>query len=89
MAWHLESITYNLLTLQSPDFKRTYVNHLLTRRAGRCRFYLGLSSIVPLAVNWNVVEVVTSSWGFLWIVVAAGAGIARKIYEHFEVHELG
>jgi hypothetical protein len=48
-----------------------------------------LSFIITVAVNWNVVEVVTSSWGFLWIVFAAGAGIVWKIYEHFEVHELG
>ena len=58
-------INYLQLThLAKSGFQRTYVNHLLTRRAGRCRFYLGLRSIVPLAVNWNVVEVVTSSWGF-------------------------
>ena len=75
-----------LIHLAKSGFQRTYVNHLLTRRAGRCRFYLGLRSIVPLAVNWNVVEVVTSSWRFLWIAFAASAGIAWKIYEHFEVH---
>jgi hypothetical protein len=33
-----------------------------------------------VAVNWNVVEVVTSSWGFLWIVFAAGARIVWKIH---------
>jgi hypothetical protein len=31
------------------------------------------NSLISAAVNWNVVEVVTSSWGFLWIVFAAGA----------------
>jgi hypothetical protein len=48
-------INYLQLTrLAKSGFERTYVDHLLTRRSGRCRFYLGLSSIVPLAVNWNV-----------------------------------
>jgi len=50
---------------------------------------LRLSAIITVAVNWNVAEVAISSWGFLWIVFAAGARIVWKIYEHFEVHELG
>jgi hypothetical protein len=85
MIWPLESIIYNLLGLQSLDFKE--LTEPLTRRVGLpCQCYFDLSSIITVAVNWIVVEVVTSSWGFLWIVFAAGAGIARKIYEHFEVH---
>ncbi len=80
-------INYLQLTrLAKSRFQRTCLNPL-TRRAGLpCRCYFDLSSIITVAVNWIVVEVVTSSWGFLWIVVAAGAGIAWEIHKHFEVH---
>jgi hypothetical protein len=88
MVWPLESVTYNLLALQSlARFQGTYAKPL-TRRTG-LRFYFDLVLIITVAVNWNVAELVTSSWGFLRIVFAAGAGIVWEIYEHFEVHELG
>jgi len=84
MVWPLESITYNLLALQSLDFKELMRNHLLAALGCLVRFYFEPNSLISAAVNWNVVEVVTSSWGFLWIVFAAGAGIVWKIYEHLE-----
>jgi len=86
MVWALESITYNLPILQSPDFKELTRTTYLLAALGAVGSTWDLGSIVPLAVNWIVVEVVTSSWGLLWVVFAAGAGIAWKIYEHFEVH---
>ncbi len=75
----------HLTRLAKSRFQRTYVNRLLAA-LGAVGSTWDLGSIVPLAVNWIVVEVVTSSWGLLWVVFAAGAGIAWKIYEHFEVH---
>ena len=78
-----------LTRLAKSRFQRTYVNRLLAALGCPCRRYFDLSSIITVAVNWIVVEVVTSSWGLLRIVVAAGAGIAWKIHKHFEVHELG
>ncbi len=85
MVWPLESIVYNLLACKVSISKN--LREPLTRRAGLpCRCYFDLSSIITGAVNWIIVEVVTSSWGLLWIVFAAGAGIAWKIHKYFEVH---
>ena len=80
-------MTYDLLSLQSLDFKELTKIPLLAGLP--CRSYFDLSFIITVAVNWIVVEVVTSSWGFLGIVFTAGARIVWKIHKHFEVHELG
>jgi hypothetical protein len=51
----------------------TYAKPLYSSRWAALSVLLRPNSFISAAVNWNVVEVVTSSWGFLWIVFAAGA----------------
>jgi hypothetical protein len=84
MVWPLESIAYSLLALQNLDFKELIRTTYLPRWAALSGSNFEPNSFISAAANWNVVEVVTSSWGFLWIVFAAGARIVWKIYEHLE-----
>jgi hypothetical protein len=86
----LSGLWNQLLTTYSPCKVLMSKNLLKSTYSPRwAAILLRLSSIITVAVNWIVVEAVTSSWGFLWIVFAASAGIVWKIHKHFEVYELG